>query len=191
MEFWGTTINYSKNAFKGVQKDAACAVANQASPFRCFYGNAFFVLWCIWVTDLYCVCEIFLKWFTTFNALLTFDSLIRFLRCNSHNHHSPLEFVDPQIVLSIDKIYAAQPEVVNIMFKTVGVLLSLPKAEPRGVQGMSQERSRRQVGDMSWTHTNHKMSGKHTITIKSHEFKHRGQGILHVLFTPCNISLFL
>ena len=97
-----------------------------------------------------------------------------------------------KIVLSIAKICTAeQPEVVNIMFKTVGVLLSLPKAEPRGVQGMSQERSRRQVGDMSWTHTNHKMSGKHTITIKSHEFKHRGQGILHVLFTPCNISLFL
>ena len=76
------------------------------------------------------------------------------------------------------------------MFKTEGVLLSLPKAEPRGVQGMPQERSRRQVGDMSWTHTNHKMSGKHTITIKSHELKHRGQGILHVLFSSRNISLF-
>ena len=48
VEFWGSTIKYSRNAFQGVQKDAACAVANQASPFRCFYGNAFFVLWCIW-----------------------------------------------------------------------------------------------------------------------------------------------
>ena len=183
-------INYSRNAFQGVQKDAACAVANQASPFRCFYGNAFFVLWCIWPLN-----TAFVKFFSSessHSTLFWHLTLWSDFCVATHTitiHHWNL--LIHKIVLSIDKIYAAQPEVVNIMFKTVGVLLSLPKAEPRGVQGMSQERSRRQVGDMSWTHTNHKMSGKHTITIKSHEFKHRGQGILHVLFTPCNISLFL